>query len=126
MTPWRISRTENKKNKEQITSMSNFDFRTDQEPISDEKIRQYQDFEGLIRNHSIKSGRNYRRSSDVPFHRSKWVVMVFMAICAFALFGGILGFFVTSNLMQKEKAPTEQGIEKVQTLEKKELLEESH
>lgn len=106
--------------------MSNFDFRTDQEPISDEKIRQYQDFEGLIRNHSIKSSRNYRRSNDVPFHRSKWVVMVFMALCAFALFGGILGFFVTSSLMHKQDTPTEQGIEQVQEFEKKEDLEENH
>lgn len=100
--------------------MSNFDFKTDQEPISDEKIRQYQDFEGLIRNHRIKGGRNYRRSNDVPFHRSKWVVMVFMALCAFALFGGILGFFVTSDLMQKEKAPSEQGIEQPKEIENNE------
>ena len=99
--------------------MSNFDFKINEEPVSDDKIRQYQDFDHLIRSHNIKSNRPYRRSGDVPIHRMKWVVIGFMTLCALALFGGILGFFVASDLMNKETVPVEKTVE--QKIEQQEL-----
>lgn len=98
--------------------MSNFDFKINPDPIKDDKIRQYQDFDGLIRAHNIKSGRAYRRSSDVPLHRSKWVVLGFMAFCAIALFGAIMGFFATDSFQEKTTAPIEKDIEQKQDTQK--------
>ena len=106
--------------------MSKYDFKINPESVSDEKISQYQDFEGIIRAHNIKGRRPYRRSSDVPLHRKKWVVVGFMAFCAIVLFGNVLALFTgvdpveTPTPVEKTIEPTPQLIEGEET----EIIEE--